>query len=152
MGVVKRRPVPKTGDVMDKKRMSGITDEREIVDNESEVIREKRRCPRTSDVINEIKTSEDIHEEEVMDKLNNPTKVSISFSDERIDIGEALPNNNNQLNIKTSGKKGVIYSAGIVNEITNLYGLDFTNRTSITFLEVEYIENEGCNVAIINAR
>lgn len=87
-----------------------------------------------------------------MDKLSNPTKVSISFSDERIAIGESLPNNTNQLNVKISGKKGVIYSAGIVNEITNLYGLDFSNRTSITFLEAEYIENKDCTVAIINAR
>lgn len=88
----------------------------------------------------------------VMDKLNNTTKVSISFSDERIAIGEMLPNNTNQLNVKITGKNGVIYSAGIVNEITNLYGLDFSNRTSITFSEVEYIENEGCTVAIINTR
>lgn len=63
MAVVKRRPVPKTGDAMDKKRI----EERESLGNELEVITEKRRCPRTSDVINEIKISEDVHEEEVMD-------------------------------------------------------------------------------------
>lgn len=89
---------------------------------------------------------------DLMDKLNNPNKVTMSFSQESIAIGVTLPNNNNQLTIKLSGKKGVIYSSGIVSEITDKYGLDFSNRTSVTFSEVEYIENEGCTIAIINAR
>lgn len=89
---------------------------------------------------------------DLMDKLNNPNKVTMSFSEESIAIGVTLPNNNNQLTIKLIGKKGVIYSAGIVSEITDKYGLDFSNRTSVTFSEVEYIENEGCTIAIINAR
>lgn len=89
---------------------------------------------------------------DLMDKLNNPNKVTMSFSEESIAIGVTLPNNNNQLTIKLSGKKGVIYSSGIVSEITDKYGLDFSNRTSVTFSEVEYIENEGCTIAIINAR
>lgn len=89
---------------------------------------------------------------DLMDKLNNPNKVAMSFSEESIAIGITLPNNNNQLDIKVSGKKGVIYSAGIVSEITDKYGLDFSNRTSMTFLEVEYIEDDGCSIAIIKVR
>ncbi|MDZ4907311.1 hypothetical protein GNF64_16650 [Clostridium perfringens] len=89
---------------------------------------------------------------DLMDKLSNPNKVAMSFSEESIAIGITLPNNNNQLDIKVSGKKGVIYSAGIVSEITDKYRLDFSNRTSITFLEVEYIEADGSTIAIINAK
>lgn len=89
---------------------------------------------------------------ELMDKLNNPTKVAMSFSEESIAVGITLPNNNNQLTIKPSGKKGVIYSAGIVSEITTKYGLDFNNRTSINFSEVDYIEANGKTIAIINAK
>ncbi|MBU3144611.1 hypothetical protein [Clostridium sp. CF012] len=88
----------------------------------------------------------------LMDKLNNPTKVAISFSDESIAIGVTLPNNNNQLDVKIMGKNGVIYSAGIVSEITDKYKLNFSNRTSITFSEVEYIKSDGCTIAIINAK
>ena len=87
---------------------------------------------------------------DLMNKLNNPTSVAMSFSEESIAIGKALPNNNNQLSIKRSGKKGAIYSAGIVSEITDKYRLNFNNRTSITFSEVEYIEADGCTIAIIN--
>ncbi|KEI82846.1 hypothetical protein EXM30_04875 [Clostridium botulinum] len=85
-----------------------------------------------------------------MDKLNNPTMVAMSFSEESIAIGKVLLNNNNQLAINKSGKKGAIYSAGIVSEITDKYRLNFNNRTSITFSEVEYIEADGCTIAIIN--
>lgn len=86
----------------------------------------------------------------LMDELSNPSKVAISFSDEVIAIGEKLINNNNQLIIKVSGTKGIIYSAGIVSEITERYDLDFSNRTSITFSEVEYIEVDGNTVAMIS--
>lgn len=42
---------------------------------------------------------------DLMDKLTNPTKVVMSFSEESIAVGVTLPNNNNQLTIKLSGKK-----------------------------------------------
>jgi len=87
---------------------------------------------------------------EVMNKLNNTSNIAISFSDERIAVGEYLPNNNNQITLKMVGKKGVIYSAGLVTEITEKYQLDFTNRTSITFSEIDYIEDEGATIAIIS--
>ena len=89
---------------------------------------------------------------DVMNELNNPESVSISFSDESLAVAERLPNNNNQLKVKNIGNKGVIYSAGLVSEITDKYGLDFSNRTSITFSEVNYIENNGCTVAIIKIK
>ncbi len=43
----------------------------------------------------------------------------------------------------------IIYSAGIVKEITDLYKLDFSNKTSITFFDVEYVKYEDNVVAII---
>jgi len=53
------------------------------------------------------------------------------------------------INIKVLKSKGVIYSAGIVKEITDLYKLDFSNKTSITFFDVEYVKYEENVVAII---
>lgn len=89
---------------------------------------------------------------EVMEKLNNPSKIVISFSDERIAIGEYLPNNNNQLRLKMVGKKAIIYSAGLVTEIAEKYQLDFSTRTSITFTQVGYVESNGYTVAIIKIK
>lgn len=89
---------------------------------------------------------------ELMERLNNPSKIAMSFSEEYIAVGATLPNNNNQLNVKKEEKKCFIYSAGIVSEITNKYGLDFSNRTSITFSEVDYIEADENTIAIIKAK
>ena len=86
---------------------------------------------------------------EVMEKLNNPERVVMSFAVNKIAIGEQLPNNDNYINIKVLKSKGVIYSAGIVKEITDLYKLDFSNKTSITFFDVEYVKYEDNVVAII---
>ena len=73
----------------------------------------------------------------------------IVFSNNAIAVGERLPDNQNFLSIKYSKTKGTIYSAGIVNELTEMYQLDFSNRTSITFSEVNYTTYENYKVAII---
>ena len=86
---------------------------------------------------------------EIMEKLNKPERIVMSFSEDKIAIGEQLPNNDNYINIKVLKSKGVIYSAGIVKEITDLYKLDFSNKTSITFFDVEYVKYEDNVVAII---
>lgn len=86
---------------------------------------------------------------EIMEKLNKPERVVISFAEDKIAIGEQLPNNDNYIGIKVLKSKGVIYSAGIVKEITDLYELDFSNKTSITFFDVEYVKYEDNVVAII---
>lgn len=89
---------------------------------------------------------------DVMNELNNAEELSISFSDDSIAVAERLPNNDNSLKVNRSGNKGVIYSAGLVSEITDKYGLDFSNRTSITFTEVNYVKSNGYTVAIIKIR
>lgn len=86
---------------------------------------------------------------EIMEILNNPSKIVMSFTEDRIAIGENLPNNDNYFNVKRMKSKGVIYSAGIVKEITEIYELDFSNKTSITFFDVEYAKYEDNVVAII---
>lgn len=86
---------------------------------------------------------------EMMDKLSNPKRVVISFADEKIAIGEQLPNNEINLKVNYIKTKGVIYSAGVVKEIVDKYDLDFSTRTSITFSEVKYIRYENHVVAIV---
>lgn len=84
--------------------------------------------------------------------MNNPKYISISLSRDSFAIGEELPNNNNLLNIKTDNGKAVIYSSELISEITDKYGLDFSNRTSITFSDVEYIQHNGFTIAIIKVK
>ena len=89
---------------------------------------------------------------ELLDKLNNPQKIQISYTEDSVIICEKLPNNNSSFNVKISGAKGIIYSTQLVKEIAELFGLDFSDRTSITFNEVEYVLNEESPVAIIKIK
>lgn len=89
---------------------------------------------------------------ELLEELNNPEKVQIAFTEDSVIIGEKLPNNDNYFSLKISGNKGIIYSTQLVKEIAELFDLDYSNKTSITFNEVEYAQNEGYPVAIVKIK
>lgn len=153
----KRRPVPK---VTPKKKP-----ENKVVNNEYELnedvdldefkpseSRTMNKCITEAGVISIINAKSGkriIISNEIMEILNNPSKIVMSFTEDKIAIGENLPNNDNYFNVKRMKSKGVIYSAGIVKEITEIYELDFSNKTSITFFDVEYAKYEDNVVAII---
>ncbi|NMM65239.1 amidophosphoribosyltransferase [Clostridium sp. P21] len=93
-----------------------------------------------------------IFSKELLEELNNLEKVQVAFTEDSIIIGEKLPNNQSSFNIKRSGSKGIIYSTELVNEVSELFELDFSDKTSITFNEVEYLVNEECPVAVIKIK
>lgn len=86
---------------------------------------------------------------DLLDKIQVNEKVQFSFNDGVLAIGNNLPNNDNFFSVKPGKSKGNIYSAGLVEEITEQYSLDFSNRTSMTFDDVEYIEDTDLRVAIV---
>jgi len=91
---------------------------------------------------------------EVMGKLGDPTAVQIAYTPDCVFVGEKLPNNESCFNIKRKDDKakGIIYNATLVNEITNRYNLNFSDRTSITFPKAKYCTHEGHPVAVIKVR
>lgn len=89
---------------------------------------------------------------QLLEELNNPQSVQEAFTEDCIIIGERLPKNSSLFNIKRSGNKGIIYSTQLVKEIAELFDLDFSDRTSITFNEVEYVLNEEYPVAIVKIK
>ena len=123
--------------VMDTKEANTITDLNQFKASESKTVNRNNNGEGIMSVVN-AKTGKRITlSRQLMDKLNNPA------------IAKQLPNNENYLSIKHYKSKGILYSAGIVNEITCKYNLDFSNKTSITFSDVEYITYEKDIVAII---
>lgn len=78
---------------------------------------------------------------ETMDYLKNPTKLEIGFTEDGIVIAEKLPENGVEFPIRKNGNRIVIYSSGLVEEITELFNLDFSDRVSITFTEAEKYDN-----------
>ena len=167
MAVVKRRQSPSVmGKAMTRENQENDVDGKERTEKavkkveleyngleEFQASEAKQSTWRTTDYgILSIVKSETVNRlmfaKEMMDKLSNPKRVVISFADEKIAIGEQLPNNENYLKVNYSKTKGVIYSAG-VKEIVDKYDLDFSTRTSITFSEVKYVRYENHVVAIV---
>lgn len=53
--------------------------------------------------------------------------------------------------LKDVGKKKVLYSAGLVTEIADVLGLDFSERVSMTLSNVEVEDAFGTEVAFVSA-
>lgn len=86
---------------------------------------------------------------EVNEEIGGPESVQVSFTPHEIAIAEELPNNDNYFTIKKQNSKGVIYSASLVKEISERFGLDFSDKVSITFHKVRYVQSGQKTVAII---
>ncbi|ETI90988.1 MAG: hypothetical protein Q607_CBUC00038G0004 [Clostridium butyricum DORA_1] len=76
---------------------------------------------------------------ESYEKLGQPNLLQFALTDDELLIGKLLSNNSDKFNVKNYKNKGVIYSASLVKEITEVFSLDYTNRTSITFGEARFI-------------
>jgi len=88
----------------------------------------------------------------VMEALGNPKTLQVALGSDKIAVGERLHGDEQSYNLKRGKNRGIIYAAGLVREITERYGLDFSGRTSITFREVEYHRAGGHPVAVIKVR
>lgn len=88
----------------------------------------------------------------ILDYLNVEGKIQFAFSDNEIAIGKELPNNENYFNIRMSKTKGLVYCTSLVLEVTELYELDFQDRTSITFDNIQYQNIQGNNVVIVKVK
>lgn len=91
---------------------------------------------------------------DVLEKLGNSTELQVSYDEEKrvIIVGEHLLDNDNIYPIRKSGKKGIIYSKPLVDEIVNALDIEFENKTSITFQEVEYLKGEQYSIAMIKVK
>lgn len=88
----------------------------------------------------------------ILDYINVDDKIQFAFSDNEIAVGKELPNNDNYFTTKISKSKGNVYSTGLVLEITELYDLDFKDKTSITFDDIQYQNIQGTNIVIIKIK
>lgn len=77
-----------------------------------------------------------------LEKLNIEEAMDLSITPNGIAIGNKLPKNAETFPLRTSGNNGVIYSYSLVEEVTEQFDLDFSDRVSITFTNVEFI-NDG---------
>lgn len=89
---------------------------------------------------------------ELMQELDEPKEVQISYGSDAIAIGSNIFGNDNYFTLKPQKTKSVIYSSELVNEITELYDLKFGDIVSQTFYQVQYQGEGTSKVAIISMK
>jgi len=86
---------------------------------------------------------------EVIDRLGNPNTVQVGFGNQAIAIGSYIGEGFTTFELSDSGSKKVIYNKALVRQLIEFYRLDFKDRTSMTFYEVKYGEEDGNCIALI---
>ena len=84
--------------------------------------------------------------------IGNPPKVQFALSDNNLIVGEKVLDNNNDFNVKENSGKAIIYSSALVKEITENFNLDFSNKTSLTFSDVQYSNTDGVEIMIVTIK
>lgn len=104
-------------------------------------------------VINSVKNGKRVSiSREIMNKIGQLDSVQMGFMKNGIVIGQYLSDTNTSYQLRTQGAKKLIYSKGLVEQITDYFGIDFSNRTSITFHEATYQKLDGNIVAVIGVK
>lgn len=77
---------------------------------------------------------------DVMDWLKNPEELQLAIGNMELGFGygQYVPTDWKTFFVKRSGPKGILYAGKLVNEVTEKLGLDFSNRTTLTFHKAEY--------------
>lgn len=88
----------------------------------------------------------------VMGHLGSPETIQILTDKDGIVISKALSEDATSFRLRKSGKKSCVYSSNLVDTLTEEFNLDFSNRTSISFQDVEYLNFEGEPVAFVLLR
>lgn len=86
---------------------------------------------------------------EVLENLHHPEYVKVAFTDQAVIVMEGSPDDEQAFVLRSSGKKGVIYSTHLVEEITELFELNFSEKVSHTCYDVSYELLDGQPIANI---
>ena len=87
--------------------------------------------------------------QEVVDTCRLGDEICIYFADGSLVISDKIQDSEVTFFTKASGTKLLVYSAGLVDEISKRYNLDFTDISCITFWEVEYFDIDNVVAAVI---
>jgi hypothetical protein len=85
----------------------------------------------------------------VIKRLGDPESVQFAFLPDKIVVSHKLPDNENSLCFRKDGNKYILYASELVHEITEMFGLDFNDRVSITFHGIDYINDGDYPIALI---
>lgn len=90
---------------------------------------------------------------DILEPLNSPEKVRVLIDKNNRQI-HFFSNDKDGMKahvLKGSPTKNTIYSVDLVNEVTELYNLDFSERSSTTFGKTEVLEIDGITVVTVKS-
>jgi hypothetical protein len=73
----------------------------------------------------------------LMTQLNNPMQLQIYYSDCEIAFCEFFSDEGSNFSIRSGskGNRNILYNAGLIDEITEWFDLDFNGISSISFFD-----------------
>lgn len=89
---------------------------------------------------------------EVYEVIGSPTEVSIAYDESYLYIMKSNDKVGREYPVKKTKNRSVIYCGGLLSELVKAVELDFSNKTSLTFYSVEYIESKGITIAKIQLK
>lgn len=92
-----------------------------------------------------------VFSESFIETMELEDTVNIGFEGNRLLVAQNVAEEGHYRLYK-QGKKFVVYSAELVRTITELMRLDFTNKVSYTFFDVDVTEYKGHQVAVFSMK
>lgn len=89
---------------------------------------------------------------EIIETIGSPSEVQVFLNNTGLVISEASEDSENPFRLRVSGNKYIIYSSDLVQEITNAFQLNFSQVTSVSFQNVQYITRHDQILAFVELR
>lgn len=89
---------------------------------------------------------------QIIVRTNANDSVQIAAYGEGIVVGPVLPGNHPSFTLRISGKKYIVYCRSLVDELAQMFELDFAGRTAVSFYDVSYWEEGEHTVAYVPLR
>lgn len=86
----------------------------------------------------------------VLEKLGSPETLQVGFDSSGIMLSEKHPRLKGKFVIKQQGARGIIYSAPLVEELIRHFQLEFHEKVSMTFVDIEYYDDGEHPLAYIS--
>lgn len=84
----------------------------------------------------------------VIEGIGNPKRVYLEIAEKALAV-RACRDSGEGFELRTSGKKFIVYSKEAVEEVADVLGLDFKGHTSLSFSEVIFVNDGDEVVALI---
>ena len=88
-------------------------------------------------------------DQDVIEKIGSPERVQIALNHVGVAIGVGFTGDENYFPLRKSENKAIIYSSPLVTEMTETFELDFSNVSSVSFQDAEYLKIGSQFVAFV---